>query len=154
MLKVHEATAEGGELVSVYMALVGGALSLGNRDGSLALPEGALDAVMTRYGAPLDPRELQHVTEVAKLELAYGHSVRTISHLARFDVIARDYLVYDRPGAEPLCALATTVVAALTHLGRGGPAHSVVSSAVSFRGRQARHDGPTKNQGSDERPQR
>lgn len=116
MLKVHEATTEGGELVSVYMTLVGGALSLGDRDGSLALPDGALAAVMTRYGAPLDPGE--HVTEVAKLELANGHSVRVIRHLARFDVIARDYLVYDRPGVEPLCALATTAVAALTHLGR------------------------------------
>lgn len=118
MLKVHEATTETGELVSVYLTLEGGALSLGDHEGALAIPEGALDAVMTRYGAPLDPVELQHVTEVATLELDGGRSVRTIRHLARFDVIARDYLVYDRPNAEPLCALATTVVAALTHLGR------------------------------------
>jgi hypothetical protein len=33
-------------------------------------------------------------------------------------VIARDYLVLDLPGQEPLCALAVTVAGALVHLAR------------------------------------
>ena len=44
--------------------------------------------------------------------------LRHVRHLAIYDVIARDYLVYEAPHREPMCALATIVAGALGHLGR------------------------------------
>lgn len=85
-------------------------------DGERTLPEGALDAVMQKFGAPLEAN--QKLGEVATLDLGGGRSLRHVRHLARYDVIARDWLVYERPGAEPLCAMATTVAGALEHLAR------------------------------------
>jgi hypothetical protein len=41
-----------------------------------------------------------------------------LRHLGRYDVIARDFFVLLRPGAEPLAELAATIAAALTHLAR------------------------------------
>lgn len=116
MLKVHETTTVRGELVGVFITIADDALVMVEGDESLIIPDGALDAVMARYGAPLELTE--RITEVARLPLADGTVLRTVRHLARFDVIARDYVIYDRPGAEPICAMATTVVGALTHLAR------------------------------------
>ena len=78
------------------------------------IPAGALDAVMRRYGKPLaeDVPEPEPV-----LALGNGAVLSTFRHLARFDVIARDY-VYYRPGADSpgLAALSVTVAAALRFL--------------------------------------
>ena len=116
MLKVHETTTASGALSAVFLTCEHGVLRIAAADGTFALPEGALDAVMERFGAPLDPTsELGHVGD---LELGDAGTLRHVRHLARYDVIARDYLVYERAGREPLCALATTVAGALDHLGR------------------------------------
>ena len=129
MLKIHETTGPDGALVPVYLKVedgvlwvVVGAVGAAPSTGAPALAEAyaigavALEAVMKRFGAPLEPAE--PITTVAALDLGDGSAVRHVRHLGRYDVIARDFLVYDAPGREPLCALATTVSGALVHLGR------------------------------------
>lgn len=116
MLKVHETTTPSGELSPVSLRFDAGVLAIVDAEGSFALPHGALEAVMARFGAPLDGD--QSVTRVATLELGDGRILQHVRHLGRFDVIAKDYLVYDAPGQGPLCALATTVSGALGHLAR------------------------------------
>jgi hypothetical protein len=114
MLKIHETTTAGGALAPVSLRDDAGTLVLVT-DEELPLPDGALEAVMARYGKPLE--EGTSLVPVAALDLG-DRRLRHVRHLARYDVIARDYLVYERPDAEPLCALATTVAGALDHLGR------------------------------------
>ncbi len=116
MLKIHETTTARGELSCVFLRLEDGVLAITSDEGTHALPEAALDSVMTRFGAPLDLAE--RLAEVAVLDLGDGRVLRQVRHLARYDVIARDYVTYSVPGREPLCALATTVTGALAHLGR------------------------------------
>jgi hypothetical protein len=142
MLKIHETTGADGELVPVSLKLQDGALwimvgaasptgggAIGAEPSTGVVPSGApapreayalgvvaLEAVMKRFGAPLEPTE--PITTVAALDLGDGRAVRHVRHLGRYDVIARDFLVYEARGCEPLCALATTVSGALVHLGR------------------------------------
>ena len=124
MLKIHETTTAQGGLSPVFLRVDdGGALALVCEDGTLALPGASLQSVMTRFGQPLD--SAARLTEVGSLDLGGGRVLRHARHLARFDVIARDYLTYSVPGQEALCALATTVAGALAHLGRAmGKEHS------------------------------
>lgn len=127
MLKIHETTEADGSLAPVSLVR----LRPGTGDGEGAgeaelaldkagrtrpLPPGALPAVMRRFAAPFD-RSAQ-VREVAALDLGGGAVLRHVRHLDAFDVIARDYLVYEAPGREPACAMATTVAGALEHLAR------------------------------------
>jgi hypothetical protein len=120
MFKIHETTTTSGGLSSVFLRLEDGVLAIVSDEGTFALAEGALDAVMARFGVPLEPTE--RVAEIERIELGAGRALRHVRHLARGDVIARDYVVYDAPGQEPRCALATTVAAALAHLGRAAVA--------------------------------
>lgn len=115
MLKIHELVLPSGELAAVYLRADEGALTLLSDDGELALPAGALRAVMLRYGAPFDPDAKS--TSHGALELPLHARLQHVRHLAGYDVIARDYLVYAEPGLEPVCAMATTVAGALRHLG-------------------------------------
>jgi hypothetical protein len=124
MLKVREFTDATGALSAVFLAHREGALEIGDGRDATALPAGALAAVMSRYGAPSDPEAPVSVVET--LALGEGQTLRHVRHLAGYDVIARDYLVYEAVAAEPLCALATTVARALEHL------------AAVVRGRSAR----------------
>ena len=118
MLKVREFTDASGALAAVFLRQAGGApqgaLEIVGEGGALALPAGALAAVMARYGAPFDPEA--SISEVAALPLGDGRTLRHVRHLAGYDVIARDYLVYEAEGAETLCALSATVARALEHL--------------------------------------
>lgn len=116
MLKIHEATTADGGLAAVHLRVVDGDLEIVTDDGAFALPDGALERVMTRYGAPME--EGEKLVEVAALDVGGGARLRHVRHLARFDVIAKDWLVYERDGAEALCALANTVAGALVHLAR------------------------------------
>jgi hypothetical protein len=117
MLKIHETTTAEGGLSPVFLRVDdGGALALVCEEGTLTLPGAALHSVMTRYGQPLDTAA--RLVEVGSLDLSGGRVLRHARHLARFDVIARDYLTYSVPGQDALCALATTVAGALAHLGR------------------------------------
>ncbi|HEX4448564.1 MAG TPA: hypothetical protein VH044_17585 [Polyangiaceae bacterium] len=114
MLKIHETTTATGALSPVFVRIDDGALVLVTGSGAYPLPEGALDAVMARYGKPLE--DGVELMDIAALEVVAGKTLWHVRHLARFDVIARDYLVYGCAGAEALCALATTVAGALEHL--------------------------------------
>jgi hypothetical protein len=116
MLKIHEYSSANGSLSSVYLRSVEGELEMIADDRPLALPNGALRAVLTRYGAPFDTEA--HSSLIASLQLGAGESLRHVRHLAGYDVIARDYLVYELANGEALCALAATVAAALLHLGQ------------------------------------
>ena len=116
MFKIHEFSSAAGGLSSVCLQLEGELLALVSDEGSWPLPEGALRAVLARFGAPFDAQA--RIREVARLELGNGELLRHVRHLAGYDVIARDYVVYESAEGEPLCALATTVSAALLHLAR------------------------------------
>jgi len=114
MLKIREFTGAGGALSAVFLRQGEGALELVDGTDAIALPAGALAAVMARYGAPFDPDE--PISVVGSLVLGPGATLRHVRHLAGYDVIARDYLVYEAAGADPLCALSATVARALEHL--------------------------------------
>src|SRR5262245_13798804 len=107
LLKIHEITTASGALSAVSLRLSRGALLLVEPEGELPLPSGALAAVMERFGAPFDADAT--IRDVDALDLGAGGALRHVRHRAGYDVIARDYLVYERAGREPLCALATTV---------------------------------------------
>ena len=115
---MHEVTTAAGELAPVYLTREGGnlALDLAEEPAQLPLPPGALEAVMKRFGAPFDRDE--PLARVAALDLGGGRALHHVRHLARYDVIAKDYLLYEQPDGEALGALATTVTAALAHLAR------------------------------------
>jgi hypothetical protein len=114
MLKIHEFTLPSGELESIWLYAEGPDLALATDEGLLPLPRGALEGVMRRYGAQFDAEATS--VEHATLELGDGARLRHVRHLAGYDVIARDYLVYERSGSVPLCAMATSVAGALRHL--------------------------------------
>ena len=116
MLKIHESSAPAGELSPVFLRVSDGALEIVTDGRALPLPPGALGAVLARFGAPFDAAA--RISEVARLDLGTHETLRHVRHLAGYDVIGRDYLVYERPEGEALCALAATISAALLHLGR------------------------------------
>lgn len=115
-MKIHEITLDDGTLSPVDLSLHRDALFLTREKVARPVPDGALAAVMKRYGAPLDAGA--KLREVDVLELGPGERLRHVRHLDFYDVIARDYLVYEAPGVEPACAMATTVAGALEHLAR------------------------------------
>jgi hypothetical protein len=119
MFKIHEFSSATGELSAVYLRLdADGTLEIVSEDGAWQLAESAVRAVLARFGAPFD--SAAQISVVAELALASGATLRHVRHLAGYDVIARDYIVYEQPGEEALCAMAATVAAALLHLGRAG----------------------------------
>jgi len=120
MLKIREFADTGGVLSAIYLLATDGVLKIGNETASVVLPENALSVVMARYGSPFDPDA--PIAEVAALALSDGRTLRHVRHLAGYDVIARDYLVYEGPGLAPSCALSTIVARALEHLASVIPA--------------------------------
>src|SRR5436190_16448122 len=68
---------------------VGGEAPDEGDDQALPLPDGAIDAVMRRFGKPLEG-ELPRIEET--LDLGGGRKLVRFRFLSRFDVIARDYL--------------------------------------------------------------
>ena len=119
MLKLREFSDVTGALSAVFLRQAAGVLEIvgdgnGAKEEATPLPEGALAAVMARYGTPFDSHAT--ISVIATLDLADGGRLRHVRHLAGYDVIARDYLVYDAAGAEPMCALSVAVARALEHL--------------------------------------
>ncbi len=96
------------------VGIAGGQLELADDGGaSGTLPIEALDRVMVRFGRALDP-------EIARtgpsLDCGAGRVLRRLRYHAIVDAEGRDYLVWERPGEEPLAVIATTAAAALRHL--------------------------------------
>lgn len=117
MLKIHESTNPAGELDGIYLRLAAdAALEIVDASGALAIPHGALEKVIERYGAPFDPEA--RIDVVAELQLGAAGKLRHVRHLAGYDVVKRDYLVLEAEGSETLCAPGATVAAALQHLAR------------------------------------
>jgi hypothetical protein len=116
MFKIHEFSSAEGALSAVNLCIRDNALEIVSNEGSWSLPQGAVRAVLARFGAPFDADA--RISEIASLDLGDGAMLRHVRHLAGYDVIGRDYLVYERRDSETLCALAATVSAALLHLGR------------------------------------
>src|SRR4051812_38127431 len=120
MFKIHEFSSASGELSSVYLRVAAddGSLEIVSDDGAWPLPDTALHAVLSRFGAPFDSDAT--INTVSELELASGERLRHVRHLAGYDVIARDYIVYDpapaasdgtrvADGEAALCAMSATV---------------------------------------------
>jgi len=116
MFRIHEFSSPSGNLSSVYLRTDGEELVIVSEEGAWPLPRGALQAVFMRYGAPFD--ESARSSLVASFRVGEGEGLQHVRHLAGYDVIARDYLVYERAQDEALCALAATVTAALLRLGQ------------------------------------
>ena len=119
MFKIHEFSSASGELSAVYLRVNADQLEVVSDDGAWPLPQGALRAILARFGAPFDAEA--RISTIASLDLPGGEVLRHVRHLAGYDVIARDYIVYEAPPEEALCALSTTVAAALLHLGKAAP---------------------------------
>ncbi len=103
----------------------GTALLVADDDGVRGfLPVLAVDRVMTRYGRPLEDG-LATDGDAAdgadgSIVLAGGYRLRSFRFHAIVDAEARDYLVWERPGDEPLAAISATVAAALKFLVAAG----------------------------------
>ena len=117
VLKIHELTGADGNLIGIYLRITGEeGIEIVDAEGAFAVPTGALEVVMRRYGAPFD--EQAQVTPVAELDLGQGQRLRHVRHLAGYDVVQRDYLVLEGNLAEALCAPGATIAGALQHLAR------------------------------------
>lgn len=116
-ITIHETTGEAGEAIRTKLAASDDGLVLFVGDDALPLPDGALQAVMKRYGKPLDAPESEMMID-ERLELGDGRALVRFRFMRRYDVIARDYLVLHQPESEPLCEMATSITAALDHLAR------------------------------------
>jgi|ERR1019366_1658827 hypothetical protein len=112
---LHETTRADGSLERIHLLERDAILFLVDDDGEHALPEGALAIVMQRYGKPIDP---PFPRAIETLALADGSKLVRFRHLAVYDVIARDYVMYEVPENEAVCELATAITAALSHLAR------------------------------------
>lgn len=114
MLLLDERILADGTHARSFARLVGDRVQIVDDDGTNGeLSVAALDRVMTRYGRPLDP-EIGRDGE--SLALPGGYTLRRLRHHAPVDATGRDYLVWERPGSEPLCVVATMVTAALRYL--------------------------------------
>jgi hypothetical protein len=115
-LVIDERARSDGAPSRTWLELAGGKLVLGFDETKMAVvEERALAAVMKRYGKAL---AADIVVSGPTLELEGGSKLSLLRHRARYDVVARDFLVYQAPGSEPVAELATSVSAALAHLAR------------------------------------
>jgi hypothetical protein len=113
-LLVHERTSADGASERTWLELLDQALFLRIDQAFSAKVElSILEAVMRRYGRPLAD---DVVAAGPTLELEGKRTLCLFRHRARYDVIARDFLVYAAPGQETLVELAASVTAALVYL--------------------------------------
>jgi hypothetical protein len=117
MLLLHERTRDDGSTERTFLeSLPGEGLCLRvEGEPPRPLPLEVLAAVMKRYGRVLDSA-VTIAPDAERIALAGDRALVHLRHLARYDVIARDWIVWVEPGAEPIAELATAVSAALRHL--------------------------------------
>jgi hypothetical protein len=103
-----------GGLARTYASFVDGKIIIDDDvSGRGVLPVAAVDRVMARYGLPLE----DGVTPNGEsLTFEDGHRLSRLRFHAQVDAEARDYLVWERPQAEPVAVLATHATAALRYL--------------------------------------
>jgi hypothetical protein len=112
-LLLHERTLPDGALEKTWLEVEEGVLVFHVEGASKTeVPIALLDAVMERYGRPLaDDVPLDGPC----LEVA-DRALSVLRYRPRYDVIARDYLVYGAADKPPVAELATAVTAALAYL--------------------------------------
>jgi hypothetical protein len=112
-LLLHETYGDGDRVEVVTLARGPEGLVLSYPGGATEIDADVVVAVLRRYGRELDPS-----VEVRGPSLALdgAHTLVRIRHLARYDVIARDFLVLLQPDGAPLVELATSIAGALVHL--------------------------------------
>jgi hypothetical protein len=115
-LLIDERARGDGATERTWLELADGKLALRFDETLVAIVEqGAFEAVMKRYGKELaDDIALGGPT----LELEGGRRISLLRHRARYDVIAKDFVVYQAPNRPAVAELATSVSAALAHLAR------------------------------------
>lgn len=114
MLLLDERILADGTHARTHALVRGDKVRIQDDDGTAGeLSVNALDRVMTRYGRELDDT-IALVGDV--LELPGGYRLRRLRYHAAVDATGRDYLVWERPGADPLAAVGTMVTAALRYL--------------------------------------
>ncbi len=114
VLLLDERIQSDGTHARSFGSATGDRLHLRDDDGTEGeLSVAAVDRVMTRYGRALDP---SIALDGETLELAGGYRLRRLRFHAIVDAEGRDYLVWERPGEEPLCVVATMATAALRYL--------------------------------------
>jgi hypothetical protein len=114
-LLLHESPRADGTFERVMLEHDEDGLAIKDDAGAHPLPDGALAAVMRRYGKPLEA-DLPKSEEV--LTIGKGERLIRFRHKSMFDVIGKDYIAYESQGEETLCELATAVTAALAHLAK------------------------------------
>lgn len=114
MLLLDERILADGTHAKTFAKLDGDRVQIVASDGAHgALSVAALDKVMTRYGRELEPGV---TLDGDALELPGGFRLRRLHYHAIVDAEGRDYLVWERHGADPVAAVATMVTAALRYL--------------------------------------
>jgi hypothetical protein len=78
------------------------------------VPLQVVDVVMRRYGKPLD----DDVSVDAPGLVIADRTIAMLRYRPRYDVIAKDYVVYTAEGERPVAELATAVTGALVFLMR------------------------------------
>jgi len=116
-ITIHERTTELGTLQQTTLVVHDGGLALVTGSQTAPLPDGAVEAVLARYGKPMAIAESDAAVEES-LDLGEGRRLIRFRFRPRFDVIARDYLALCVPGQDPVCELAIAVTGALEHLAR------------------------------------
>jgi hypothetical protein len=116
-ITIHERTNELGTLQQTTLVAHDGGLALVTGSQTAPLPDGAVEAVLARYGKPMAIAESDAAVEES-LDLGQGVRLIRFRFRPRFDVIARDYLALCVPGEDPVCELAVAVTGALEHLAR------------------------------------
>ena len=114
-LLVFERVTDDGSAERTYLVRDDEGVVLETGGAGARLPPGAVEAVMRRYGRPLDDSV---ALSGAAMPLGDGRRIVHLRYRPRYDVIAKDYLVLELPSEAPLAELSTSVVAALTHLAR------------------------------------
>ncbi len=113
-LLIDERIRADGAHARTWLELDGSALRLCDDTAAIGpISVAALDAVMVRYGKPL---EADIVLDGPTLELSGDRRLRRLHFHAIVDAEGRDYLVWERPGTDALAVIATMVTAALQHL--------------------------------------
>lgn len=118
---ILEAQAQGG-IERTWLQSGGEELEFETSSGArsrLELPPGAVQRVMQRYGEELSEElESEVAASRVSIELSDGSSLCAFRYRPRYDVIAKDYVVWRVPDQPSRIQLAVTVAAALTHLAR------------------------------------
>jgi hypothetical protein len=112
-LLLHERTLPDGGLEKTWLEVENGLLFFCVEGQPKAnVSHLVLEGVMRRYGKPL----ADDVTVSGPRLDVDGCALSILRYRPRYDVIAKDYLVYRPTGGPPLAELATAVTGALAYL--------------------------------------